>query len=162
MNVRRALMLAVMLLAFGSGAARAWMCMSVVWSNQVGAYVMTWRSNAGIDPTTCSWIAISGTEWATYEGYAAQIAALNTSVTTLQGDVSQLQVVQSAQASDISALQSQVNSLVASLNNISGAMSAPFDYVLAGQIFAWFFSGVVVLFLVSRGAGTVLAGIKRW
>lgn len=41
------------------------------------------------------------------------------------------------------------------------ASTAPFDYVLASGIWAFAFSFVLGLFLVSKSAGTVLAMIRR-
>ncbi len=39
---------------------------------------------------------------------------------------------------------------------------APIDYVLAGQIFAFFFSGAVLLYWVSRSAETVISVIRKF
>lgn len=41
------------------------------------------------------------------------------------------------------------------------AISSPFDYTLAGQIWAFAFTSVLALYLVARSAGSVLEFIRR-
>lgn len=107
------------------------------------------------DPSTCAYIALSGTEWASYQ------SAITTN-TNQTNQISALQSSQATQDTNIANAQSQITALNNALSNLNIGLNAPFDYTFAAGVFALFFTSVVGLWWVAKSAGVVLEAIRKW